>query len=75
MLEESEHIPIFREAFEKARWESLKKGLLDGMVEGMKLGVKQGMQQGIRGDIIELLKNRLQAVDGIEEIILTINEI
>ena len=33
------------------------------------------MQKGIRGDIIELLENRFQAVDGIEEIIDMITEI
>jgi len=59
MLEGLEQVPYIGEKIKTARAEGLEKGV----------------QQGIRGDIIETLKFRFQSVDGLEDLINTIDEV
>lgn len=91
MLEALEEVPYIGEKIKKARSEGREQGLKDGLIEGMQQGMQQGMQkgmqqgmqkgmqqgmqQGIRNDIIELLENRFQSVDGIKAVIDSITEI
>ena len=43
--------------------------------EKIKTARAEGMQDGIRGNIIETLKIRFQSINGLEDLINTINEI
>lgn len=63
MLEGLEQVPYIGEKIKNAR------------KEGMEKGIQKGLYDGIRGNIIETLKIRFQSVDGLEDLINTINEV
>lgn len=75
MFDELMQVPYIGEKIKRAMSEGREKGMKEGMRKGMKEGLKSGMQQGIRDNIIEVLENRFKAVNGIKDMISSIEDI
>lgn len=56
-------------------YEGREKGIKEGMKEGMREGLKSGMQEGIRENIIEVLESRFKALNGVKDMISSIEDI
>ena len=64
-----------KEGMKEGIKEGIKEGKKEGKKEGIREGLKSGMQQGIRDNIIEVLKNRFSAVNGVKDMISSIEDI